>query len=157
MNSKERVLTALNHEEPDRVPLDLGGWVTTISQVAYNNLLKELGINRTREVFDWLRQNVTPEEDILERLGVDTRYVHPGKPESWNFSPVETDDGLHINDEWGCGFLKPESSLYYNLMESPLREAALDDLDSYPWPDPRDPGYIKGIAECIKILQISLF
>jgi uroporphyrinogen decarboxylase len=152
MNSKERVIAALNHEEPDRVPLDLGGWVTTISQIAYNNLLKELGINRTREVFDWLRQNVAPEEDVLERLGVDTRYVHPGEPDSWKFAPEATDNGLALKDEWGCGFVKQESSLYYNLMESPLRDGSLEDLENYPWPDPRDPGYIRGVAEKAKKL-----
>ena len=147
MTPKERLLTALNHEEPDRIPLDLGGWVTTISEVTYNKLLKQLGINRYREVFDWLRQTVEPEEDVLERLGVDTRYVHPGSPKLWMFEPKETEKGPFVLDEWGCGFLKPESSLYYNLIDSPLRDANIDDLESYPWPDPRDPGYIEGVAE----------
>ncbi len=147
MNSKERVLTALNHREPDRVPLDLGGWVTTISEVSYNRLLKHLGIDRHREVFDWLRQNVAPEEDVLQRLGVDTRYVYPGRPHRWRFNPQATDRGLHVRDEWGCGFLKPESSLYFNLVDSPLAKATIDDLERYPWPDPRDPGYLDGITE----------
>ena len=152
MNSKERFLTALNHEEPDRIPLDLGGWVTTINEKAYNALLDHLGIDRHREVFDWLRQNVAPEEDVLLRLGVDTRYVHPGKPHSWKFEPKETDKGLYVTDEWGCGFLKPESSLYYNLMDSPLKDATIDDLDSYAWPDPLDPGYLEGVAKRAKEL-----
>ncbi|MFV0438218.1 MAG: uroporphyrinogen decarboxylase family protein [Desulfopila sp.] len=147
MTSKERLLTALNHQEPDRVPLDLGGWVTTINVHTYNRLLGKLGLDRTREVFDWLRQNVAPEEDVLERLGVDTRYVYIGKPHGWQFAPQETEKGLHVFDEWGCGFLKPESSLYYNLMEHPLGNATIEDLESYPWPDPRDPGYIEGVAE----------
>jgi uroporphyrinogen decarboxylase len=153
MNSKERFLTALNHEEPDRVPLDLGGWVTTINEKAYNALLTHLGIDRHREVFDWLRQNVAPEEDVLQRLGVDTRYVHPGNPHSWKFEPKETAKGLYLTDEWGCGFLKPESSLYYNLMDSPLKDASIDDLDSYAWPDPMDPGYLEGVAERAKELH----
>lgn len=147
MNSKERVLKALDHHQPDRVPLDLGGWVTTISSVAYNRLLKLLGISREREVFDWLRQTVDPEEEILQRLGVDTRYVHPGKPESWTFSPEETGKGLYVEDEWGCGFLKTPTTLYYNLCLSPLTDAKLEDLEKYPWPDPRDPGYLDGVAE----------
>lgn len=147
MNSKERVQTALNHQEPDRVPLDLGGWVTTISQVSYNRVLSHLGIARHRDVFDWLRQNVDPEEDVLERLGVDTRYVHPGAPESWKFAPMVSPKGLYVQDEWGCGFLKPESSLYFNLVDSPLAHATVADLDAYPWPDPRDPGYLTGVGE----------
>ena len=42
MTGKERVLAALKHEEADRVPCDLGGWVTTISVITYNMLLKKL-------------------------------------------------------------------------------------------------------------------
>ena len=38
MNSRERLLTALNHQEPDRIPLDLGSTqVTGIHEVAYRN------------------------------------------------------------------------------------------------------------------------
>ena len=153
MNSKERVLTALNHEEPDRVPLDLGGWVTTISVLTYNKVLAQLGINRTRDVFDWLRQTVDPEEDVLRRLGVDTRYVHIGKPHSWSFAPVDREDGSYVIDEWGCGFIKTPTTLYYNLIDSPLAKARIEDLDSYYWPDPEDPGYLTGVVERAKQLS----
>ncbi|NOZ22893.1 MAG: methyltransferase, partial [Planctomycetes bacterium] len=45
MNSRERVLKALNHEEPDRVPLDLGGtFVTGIAAGALHRLRKHLGL-----------------------------------------------------------------------------------------------------------------
>ena len=152
MTPKERFLAAINHEEGDRVPLDLGGWVTTISSAAYNKLLRKLGIDRQREVFDWLRQNVDPEEDILTRLGVDTRYVHPGRPRSWAFAPRERPDGLYVVDEWGCGFIKTPTTLYYNLIDSPLKQASIDDLESYAWPDPRDPGYLDGLEESARNL-----
>lgn len=145
MNSKDRLITALEHKEPDRVPLDLGGWVTTISVKTYQKLLALLGFKRKSQVFDWLRQNVNPEEDVLQRLGVDTRYVHLGQPHSWNFKPKATSKGMYVKDEWGCGFLKPETSLYYNLVESPLRDATIDDLENYPWPDPDDAGYLDGV------------
>ncbi|EMS78506.1 uroporphyrinogen decarboxylase/cobalamine-independent methonine synthase family protein [Desulfotignum phosphitoxidans] len=147
MNSKERFTAAINHEEPDRVPLDLGGWVTTISVKTYDRLLKKLGIQRTAVAFDWLRQNVKPDEDVLERLGVDTRYVHLGDSEFWRFEPQRTEKGLYVTDEWGCGFLMPEDSLYYNLVDSPLRNATVDDLASHTWPDPDDPGYLNGVEE----------
>ncbi len=152
MNSKERVLTSLNHEEPDRVPLDLGGWVTTISVITYNKLLKLLGINRTREVFDWLRQTVDPEEDILKRLKVDTRYVHIGKPKSWKFAPVDRGGNSYVKDEWGCGFIKTPTTLYYNLVDSPLVNSSIEDLEIYSWPDPLDPGYLEGVEERAKKL-----
>jgi len=146
MTGKERVLAALNHEEADRVPLDLGGWVTTISVITYNKLLKQLGINREVPFFDWLRQTADPEEDVLERLGVDTRYVHIGKPHGWTFAPEQREEDFYVVDEWGCGFVKTPSTLYYNLIHSPLKNATIDDLNRYPWPNPRDPGYLRGVV-----------
>ena len=45
MNSRERVILALNHKEPDRVPFDLGGTVVTgIHTQAYANLRTCLGL-----------------------------------------------------------------------------------------------------------------
>jgi hypothetical protein len=39
MNHRQRVLTALQHQEPDRVPLDLGGTAdSTVVAVAYRKL-----------------------------------------------------------------------------------------------------------------------
>ncbi|MEE4364385.1 MAG: uroporphyrinogen decarboxylase family protein [Desulfotignum sp.] len=147
MNSKERFTAAINHEEPDRVPLDLGGWVTTISVRTYKRLLKKLGIQRQTTAFDWLRQNVKPDEDVLERLGVDTRYVHLGNPAFWRFEPQQTEKGLYVTDEWGCGFIMPGDSLYYNLVDSPLKNATVDDLASHAWPDPDDSGYLAGVEK----------
>ncbi len=152
MTGKERVLGALNHEEADRVPVDLGGWVTTISVITYNKLLKQLGINRVAPFFDWLRQTADPEEDVLERLGVDTRYVHIGKPQGWKFAPEQREEDLYVVDEWGCGFIKTPSTLYYNLIHSPLKNATIDDLQHYAWPNPRDPGYLEGVVERAKKL-----
>lgn len=45
MNSRERIAAALNHQEPDRIPLDLGGCATTGSHVSSVYLLRQwLGI-----------------------------------------------------------------------------------------------------------------
>jgi len=60
MNSRERVRTALNHQEPDKVPIDLGGFVTTIEAEAYDDLKKYLGIEKDTMVF--LRSHVAPTE-----------------------------------------------------------------------------------------------
>jgi len=39
MNSRERVLATIRHEEPDRVPIDIGSTcVTNINLIAYGNL-----------------------------------------------------------------------------------------------------------------------
>ena len=45
MTSRERVLCALSHEEPDRVPIDFGGTLSsTINIAAYECLKEYLGI-----------------------------------------------------------------------------------------------------------------
>ena len=73
MKSRERVLAAIAHKEPDCVPLDLGATPSSgISAIAYNNLKKHLGLTggHTR-IYDVVQQVVQPEEEILERFGVD--------------------------------------------------------------------------------------
>ena len=45
MTSRERVLAAVDHQKPDRIPFDLGGTeVSTLSTKAYQNLRRELGL-----------------------------------------------------------------------------------------------------------------
>ena len=67
MNSRERVLTSINHKEPDKVPIDLGGTpVTGISAIAYYNLKRHLGISSGQvKVYDLMQQLAIPEDRIL--------------------------------------------------------------------------------------------
>lgn len=45
MNSRDRILAAIQHKTPDRIPVDLGATPSTgISVVAYHNLIKYLGM-----------------------------------------------------------------------------------------------------------------
>ena len=76
MDSRERILTALNHQEPDRVPFDLGGTAQTGMHVlAYAVLRLHLGLParevRARQVFD---QSAEMHEDVLDLLDVDARH-----------------------------------------------------------------------------------
>ena len=53
LTSRERILMALNHEETDRVPIDLGSSRSTgINAIAYNKLKKHLGITSDTILFD---------------------------------------------------------------------------------------------------------
>ena len=73
MNSRERVLASINHKEPDRVPIDLGGTpVTSISAIAYYNLKKYLKMNSGQiRVYDLMQQLAIPEQNILDLFKVD--------------------------------------------------------------------------------------
>lgn len=153
MNSRERVLAALNHEQPDRVPIDLGGWVSTIHHIAYRRLVEHLGVPDAKgEVRDWIQQTVIPDESVLQRLGVDTRYIRPGNPvgKDWELKRDEDEDHYYITDGWGVKRAMPKKGgLYYDIVfsECPLKDATVKDLEEYPWPNPRDPGFIAGLEE----------
>ena len=74
MDSRERVLTALDHREPDRVPVDLSGHRSSgMAAIAYAGLRKFLGLAETLvRVYDPIQQLAIVDEDVLELFGVDT-------------------------------------------------------------------------------------
>ncbi|MBN2307555.1 MAG: methyltransferase [Candidatus Hydrogenedentes bacterium] len=74
MTSRERVLAALDHQEPDRVPVDLSGHRSSgISAIAYPKLRQWLDLQPTVvRVYDPIQQLAVVDEDVLARFGVDT-------------------------------------------------------------------------------------
>jgi len=74
MNSRERVLAAMDHREPDQVPIDCGATPSSnISAIAYNNLKQHLGLTDTppTRIYDVVQQQVQPDDWYLDRFGVD--------------------------------------------------------------------------------------
>ena len=72
MNSRERVLCALNHREPDRVPIDLGGTRQSgIAASAYHKLKGHLGLDTPTRVFDLYQMLAEIERPVMERFGAD--------------------------------------------------------------------------------------
>jgi uroporphyrinogen decarboxylase len=82
MISRTRILTAISHHEPDRVPVDLGATPSSgISAIAYNRLKAHLGLCGTAgagavdrghtRVYDVVQQLAEPEAPILDRFHVD--------------------------------------------------------------------------------------
>jgi len=74
MTSRERVLAALNHKEPDRVPIDLSGHRSSgIAAMAYPKLRAALGLPpKPVRVYDPVQQLAIVHDDVLDRFGVDT-------------------------------------------------------------------------------------
>ena len=80
MTSRERVLTALNHREPDRVPIDFSGHRSSgISALLYPKLRELLGLPPAPvRVYDPIQQLAIVDADVLDRFGVDTLELGRG-------------------------------------------------------------------------------
>lgn len=70
----------MQHKEPDRVPVDLGGMESTsITAIAYNRLRKYLGLKEGKtRMLEVLQQVVEVEAEVLERIGADVVPVAVG-------------------------------------------------------------------------------
>jgi len=121
MNSKERVLAAINHIEPDGVPVDL--WALP-------------------PVTDRLRDHfgVDDDEGVWQALGVDLRsvwpaYVGPPLPTVRLSAHGEAFDDGSWMDWWGLH--KKMIGPFEEVVEPPLAEAqTVADIEAHPWPDP---------------------
>lgn len=152
MTSRQRVQKALNHEIPDRVPIDLGGFQTGIHKRAYTELLTHLGIEDDISILDPVQQLAKPCEELLERFHVDIRYVCAHGPDSFR-GGIEQNvrDGKlwhDLKDEFGVVWSMPDDQqLYMDISHHPLAEASIKDLADYPFPVGNDPTRFTGIRQ----------
>jgi len=96
MNSRERVLTTLNHREPDRVPIDFSGHRSSgIAAIAYGRLRKHLGLDdKPVRVYDLVQQLAVVDEEVLNRFGVDSIELGRGfARDETNWADWELPDG----------------------------------------------------------------
>lgn len=150
MTPRERVTIALNHGEPDRVPIDLGGFQTGIHRAAYQDLIDYLGFRETIELRDPVQQLAIPSERILELVHADFRYVTAHGPDGFagGIEQNRRDGKLwyDLRDEFGVVWSMPaDQMLYMDITHHPLADATIADLDRYPWPDGKDPTRFSGV------------
>jgi uroporphyrinogen decarboxylase len=152
LTSRQRLVKALNHEIPDRVPIDLGGNQTGIHKFAYEALLKHLGIDDRIVIMDAVQQLAKPCEAVLERFHVDTRYIAAGAPAGFPGDIVKNKRGGRLwhdfRDEFGVVWSMPDDHPYYmDISHHPLAEATIADLAEYPFPRGDDPSRFVGLRE----------
>jgi uroporphyrinogen decarboxylase len=178
MNHRERVLAALRHQEPDRVPLDLGGTMdSTIMAVPYRIVRDHLGLGAgTTRVADVFQHTALLEEDVRQALGIDVMFVSD-EPNEWRagalpdgspaefparFQPQLQDDGSQVTfDAAGNVVLRmPRGGHYFDPVYSPLAgvtsvrdiEKHLSAIESYDTPSHLDLGY-EELAEKARALR----
>jgi uroporphyrinogen decarboxylase len=158
MTSRERILKALSHQTPDRVPIDFGGFQTGIHKTAYTALVKRLGLHEEIAILDPIQQLAKPSEAVLERFHVDTRYVLAHGPDGFDgtIHKVRRDGRLwhDLKDEFGVVWSMPDGTgLYMDISHHPLANAKTADLADYPWPDGSDASRFTGVREHAQTLR----
>ena len=161
MNSRERVNAALNHVEPDKVPLDLGGNQSSIHIKTYKNLLEYLEMEDKNIKFaDFTQQIADPCETILERFKIDIRYIRPrgGMIKIEEIEPLYEGKFVGLYDQfgvfWGNNAEKDISDiLYYDPVIHPFADfKSVQEINNYDWPDGKDKTPFKGLREKAKHL-----
>lgn len=167
MNRRERVLTALRHQEPDRVPIDFGGTCDSmIMAVSYQELRRHLGLGpSTTRVLDIYQQTAVIEEDVRQALGADLMPIL-NEPDEWRegtladgapaelpakFRPQLQEDGSRVVlDAAGNVVAKmPQGGPYFDPVYAPLADATsvrdiekhMDQIVNYDTPGHLDKSY----------------
>ena len=126
---RERVLAAIVHEEPDRVPLALWGSWYGVTDKLYFNVLETLGWEPVAPFRPDLLHSVNYYDDrLLARLGVNIRHVDPGVTA---LTARVNDDGF---DRWGLQWRK--AGLYRTAAYFPLESATVEEIADFALPTP---------------------
>lgn len=127
---RERLVAALRHREPDRVPILLGGPECSIHQQAHQNLLHYLGYKPVGSplIIDNILQIVEADMRLYEHFDVDALSLVPRE------APVEWESGGETYvDEFGRRFWLGGG--FYNQTDHPLNQGTLAELAQYKFPD----------------------
>ena len=142
LSHRERVLAVINHEAPDRLPVDFGGSPATgINLLAYQRLKQHLGLPGPVRVQNERSILALPDEAVLELFDVDLRLVLAYTAEdSCNrglFDEAALARGAEYTDVWGVVRRRPPHGHYY-VVRAPFEKEDLTiaDLDAHPWPPP---------------------
>jgi uroporphyrinogen decarboxylase len=151
MTPRERVVCALNHEEPDRVPLFLGAsGATSMLTPLYEKIKARFGIGSPTQFLSQSAQQVMVDPRIRDLLGADGQPVVPGPPIAPLAKTVSADCFI---DALGTTWRRMPGNIYFEICGHPLRQAGIDDLERYPWPDLAHPSRFKNLRAEAKALH----
>ena len=143
MTHKERVLAALAHKEPDRVPLDVWGSASRICNELYFQIVADQGWEGYGPRVSASRSGDYVDERVDALIDSDFRHLDIGHPR--NFRSFLNECGDKIG-EWGYGTRETHGSSLVSF--SPLAAASdVGDIERHRWPAIEDPGRIEGLAE----------
>lgn len=150
MTSRERILAALDHRVPDKIPIDFSGHRSSgIAALLYPKLREYLGLPPSPiRVYDLVQQLAIVDEDVLDRFGVDAIEMGRGflkEDKDWKewvlpdgtacqipyYINLERrgDDWVVINDHGIELGIQKKGWLYFEQTYFPLMERGIKDDD----------------------------
>ena len=142
MTHRERVKAALDHREPDRVPIDMWGTDSRLIDEFYFKVLDYLGWKERGELERPGKTAQYVDYRLSDRFDCDFRHIVAHRPdgfESW------TDDEGNRYDEWGIGYRKMGEHSF--ISKHPFPEPDPKAIDRHRWPDMGDPSRTEGLVE----------
>jgi len=144
---RQRVEMTINHRQPDRVPFDIGSTASNFTNDLFFKIKKHLGITSPDIMFRPDESAAYYNDDLLEALDTDFRHLFLMPPDNVDFSRDK--EGV-MTSEWGLKKRKVNGLSV--IVNKPLENAGIDDIDRYPWPDPKNAARINGLRERAKHL-----
>jgi uroporphyrinogen decarboxylase len=145
MTHRERVEAAINHQEPDRIPIDLWGSASRMCNELYFEIVRKEGWAEYGRKVEVSRVGDYLDYRIADLIDCDFRHPVIGKPKY--FKSYVNDDGF-IMSEWGHGskVVGHEKVVAYH----PLADAEISDIAKHSWPLIQDPGRIEGLEQQVR-------
>ena len=152
---RQRIIDAVEHREPDRVPVDFGGsMVTSIHEEGYDKLKNYLNILTDQRTTIARGRSLVAmvDPEVQDRLDVDVRMLIVNGPDGW-----EAEAGSDsVVDEWGILWERPAGFGNYEITKSPLWGAiSLEDVRTMKWPDPSSGRFMEGLRDRARALRNS--
>ncbi len=149
MTPRERILAALAHEEPDRVPIALGvSNATGIKMGTYRELKRLAGIEAPdRYLYDWPELGTAAvDEETLQRLGTDVRGVWDREPAEVLERNANREPHSDYLSSWGAGAREVNLGEWFPIVHPMAEATTLAEIEDYPWPDMDDPTRVAHVA-----------
>jgi uroporphyrinogen decarboxylase len=150
MTPRECFHASMNHEQPDRLLIDMGKHIGSIHKWEYAKLKEYLdddSMVNENNILDRMAQTVVPDESLLQRFDIDFRWLVP----NW-VQVTERDDVPGYVDMWGVPYKAAANWDHCVVDGAPMKNATVDNIDDFQWPDPHDPEQFKGLGEKAKYL-----
>ena len=150
MKPRERVLAAINHEVPDRVPLCIGvSNATGMKMKPYRELKQRLGIDAPDQyIYDWPELGTAAvDEQTMRRLHSDVRAVLDLEPADVLIRNHRRAPRTPWIDSWGSGQVELADDVWFPGVHPLASATTLEEIERYPWPDMNDPSRVAHVRD----------